>query len=80
MGVVLNLAVWFALHVIFGVVAERHALGLRLPVPDLASLDLASLAIAAGALVAMLRVRVGMIPTLAASAALGALWRLAAST
>ena len=76
-GVVLNLAVWFALHVVFGSVAERHALGIRLLVPDAASVDLGSLAIAAGALVAMLHFGLGMLPTLAASAALGAIWRLA---
>ncbi len=74
-GVVLNLAVWFALHVVFREVAEWHAWELRLLVPEVESVDLASLAIAAGALVAMLRLGVGMLPTLAASAALGAVWR-----
>jgi len=76
-GVVLNLAVWFALHVIFASLETRSAWGMRLLVPDVASVDLASLAIAAGALVAMLRLRVGMLPTLGASAVLGAAWRLA---
>jgi chromate transporter len=76
-GVVLNLAVWFALHVLFGDVEARAVGPLRLWVPDLASLSPASLAIAAAALLAMLRAGAGMIPTLAASAAAGALWRLA---
>ncbi len=76
-GVVLNLAVWFALHVLFGDVEARAVGPLRLWVPDLASLSPASLAIAAAALLAMLRAGAGMIPTLASSAAAGALWRLA---
>jgi chromate transporter len=78
-GVVLNLAVWFALHVLFGTIDERRVLGLRLLVPDPSSLDPVSLAIAVGAAVAMLRLHVGMVPTLAASAAAGALYRLVAA-
>jgi chromate transporter len=79
-GVILNLAVWFSLHVIFASLEARSAWGMRLLVPDLVSVDLASLAIAAGALVALLHFRVGMLPTLGASAALGAAWRLAAGS
>jgi chromate transporter len=75
-GVVLNLAVWFALHVVFAQVAERSLGPLRLLAPQWATLDGAALAILAGALVAMLRLRVGMLPTLAASALLGAAWKL----
>jgi chromate transporter len=75
-GVVLNLALWFALHVVFASV-QPHSLGpLRLRLPDPATLSPPSLAIAACALVAMLRLHVGMLPTLAASAAAGAAWRL----
>ena len=77
-GVVLNLAVWFALHVGFGVVEPRAWGPFVLHVPELGSVDWVSLAIAAAALVAMLRFRVGMLPTLAACAALGAVLRLAA--
>jgi chromate transporter len=76
-GVVLNLAVWFALHVGFHQVAERQLGPVRLLVPDPGSVDPAALALTAGALVAMLRFRVGMLPTLAASAVLGAALRLA---
>jgi chromate transporter len=71
-GVVLNLAVWFALHVLFGRVEEFRAYGIRLRVPVWPTLEPAAAALAAGALAAMLRWHVGMIPTLAASAALGA--------
>jgi chromate transporter len=75
-GVVLNLAVWFSLHVVFGEVDVVHAFGLKLQVPVLATLDIASLVLAAGAFVAMLRFHVGMIPVIFVSAALGAGWYL----
>jgi chromate transporter len=70
-GVILNLAVWFALHTLFGTVNEVHALGMRLQVPVWRSLDPASLAIAVLAMAAMFRFKLGMIPTLAGSAGLG---------
>ncbi len=73
-GVILNLAVWFALHVLFAKVTEREFGGIRLWVPDWATLDPAMLVLALGALVATIRFRVGMIPTLAASAALGVVY------
>ena len=70
-GVVLNLAIWFGLHVVFGQVDEVRAAGFRLFVPALETIDLAALALTAAALVAMLRFKVGMLPTLAVAAALG---------
>ena len=47
MGVVLNLALWFALHVLFAVVDERDWHVVRLYVPEIASLDWAALALSA---------------------------------
>lgn len=73
-GVVLNLAVWFALHVVFAEVNVLHGYGVKIQVPVLASLDAGSLVLAVGAFVAMLRFRIGMIPVIVASAALGAIW------
>jgi chromate transporter len=75
-GVVLNLAVWFALHVFFAKIAEIHQWGLRLLVPDLASLDPLSLILSAAALVALLRFKLGMLPVLAGAAACGLVLRL----
>ena len=72
-GVVLNLAVWFALHVIFREV-RPSAFGPDLPV--LASIDWRAALLAAAAMVAMLRLKVGMIPTLAACAAAGIALRM----
>ncbi|HEY7294976.1 MAG TPA: chromate efflux transporter, partial [Dehalococcoidia bacterium] len=70
-GVILNLAVWFALHTIFAEVRETMVAGLRLSVPVLQTIQWPSLVLAAGAALAMFRFRVGMMPTLAASALLG---------
>ncbi len=71
-GVILNLAVWFSIHVVFGRVDEVQAGILRLYVPDWGTLNVVSLVLAAAALIATLRFHVGMIPTLAVAAALGA--------
>ena len=72
-GVVLNLAVWFALHTLFGELRTLERWGVRLLVPVPASLDVAALAIAAGAMVALFRFRAGMLPTLGAAALAGVL-------
>ena len=70
-GVILNLAVWFAIHVLFDQVEERRAGVVRLLVPDFATVDLWALALAAGAFVALLRLRRGLLETLAATALVG---------
>ncbi len=76
-GVILNLALWFALHVLFRSVADAEWLGVvRVPLPVPRTVDLAALALAALSALALLRFRLGMIATLAASAALGVALRL----
>ena len=45
-GVILNLAIWFALHVFFAVVNQVHTGSLRVWLPDVATLDLRVTAIA----------------------------------
>jgi chromate transporter len=75
-GVILNLAIWFALHVLFAEVNEVKALGLTLDVPVPSSLRAASLLLTAGALVAVFRFKAGMIPTLGACAGLGVIYHL----
>jgi chromate transporter len=75
-GVILNLAVWFALHVLFARVEEVEAGPLRLLVPDPASLDPVALALAAVSLVALLRLHIGMIPVLMGAALAGLVWTL----
>ena len=73
-GVVLNLAIWFALHVLFGALEDWRAGPVSLLVPQWQSLDPVALVLAAGALLAMLRFKAGMLPTLGACALLGGLW------
>ena len=71
-GVILNLAVWFALHTLFGQVAEAKVLGvatLEAPVPS--SLNLVGAALTVAAAVAAFRFKVGPIPMLLACAVIG---------
>ncbi len=75
-GVILNLAVWFGLHVIFGVVGERQLGPLRLYAPEWATLDVAALVLSVVSFVALFRFKLGMLPTLALSAGLGLVYRL----
>jgi chromate transporter len=70
-GVILNLAIWFALHSLFGRVTHVAAGPLRFDLPILASLSWPATLLTAAALVAMFRFRLGAIPTLAACAAAG---------
>ena len=72
-GVILNLAVWFALHTLFTETRTVSAGPLRFDWPVPASLDPAALALALGALVAVFRFRLGVLPTLAACATAGML-------
>jgi chromate transporter len=73
-GVILNLAVWFALQTLFGSVDEVTAGPARLFIPDWQSLDWAALVIALGAFLAMFRFKLSMLVTLAASAGIGMLY------
>jgi chromate transporter len=70
-GVILNLAVWFALHVLFAQMILTRALGVRMELPVLSSLNLASALLTAAAAVAVFRFKVGMIPLLFACAGVG---------
>jgi chromate transporter len=74
-GVVLNLAVWFALHVTFRELDTLRFGPLALLVPQPASSDWLAAGIAAAALVAMLRFHVGMLTLLTAAAGFGVVFR-----
>jgi chromate transporter len=71
-GVILNLALWFALHVLFARVDTVRWGPLKLAVPDLATLNPVSLVLSAAALVALFRFKVG-VPWVLAGAAAGGL-------
>jgi chromate transporter len=79
-GVILNLAIWFALHVLFGELVPMSRWGLTLDIPVLATINTPSLVLTAGAMLAIFRFKVGMIPTLAGAAALGVLYHLTRGT
>ncbi|CAN5660190.1 chromate efflux transporter [soil metagenome] len=71
-GVILNLAIWFALHTVFGDVVRLRAGALDMDVPVWTSLEPGAAMLSLAALVAMLRFRLGLGWTLLASAMLGA--------
>ncbi|MCH7565243.1 MAG: chromate transporter [Gemmatimonadetes bacterium] len=73
-GVILNLAVWFSLHTLFGEVATFERGPLSFLLPALGTVDWAALILAVGAGVAMLRYAVGMIVTLGGAAGVGVVY------
>jgi chromate transporter len=73
-GVILNLAVWFALHLLFADLAVWRGFGMRIELPVWSSLDIPALLLTAGAIVAIFRFRAPMLAVLAASTLLGVLW------
>ena len=75
-GVILNLAVWFSTHTVFARVRTLDTGPLDLQIPEWASADPMALALTGGALVAMLRFKIGMITTLGVAAAVGLGWHL----
>ena len=70
-GVILNLALWFALHYLFGEVVETRAGPLRLDVPRWATVDFEAALLSAAALIAILRFKLGMLTVIAGCAAAG---------
>jgi chromate transporter len=69
--VIANLAVWFALHVLFARVDILRVAGLHVSIPDWTSLDPWALALSVAACLALLRFHVGLAATLAGSALAG---------
>lgn len=76
-GVIMNLAIWFAIHSIFRATVPVDGFGLRFQVPVVASVDPWALALSAVAMLAIFRFRIGMLPVLAACSALGLCLHLA---
>jgi chromate transporter len=75
-GVILNLAIWFALHALFRDLREVDVGPIGFEAPVLASANLPALALTAAALVAMFRFRAGPLPVLAGCGLAGALFWL----
>ena len=70
-GVILNLSVWFALHVLFGKVTEMHTGPLRWYAFDPLALDLKAAALAAIAAVLAFKLHRGLIEVIVVMAGLG---------
>jgi chromate transporter len=74
-GVILNLSIWFGLHVLFGKVERMD--GIFKPwLPEWPALDWPSLVLSLIAALVLLRFHFGIIKTLALCGALGLVWKL----
>jgi chromate transporter len=78
-GVVLNLTVWFALHVLFASVSERFVGPLRLHIPDPASISAPALLLSGLAIVLLFVLHRGVVTTLAICGALALAWHATVS-
>jgi chromate transporter len=76
-GVILNLAVWFGLHVLFARLVPVRWLGTSVDMPVLQSIDVPAAILATAAAVAIFRFKIGMIPVLLASSLAGVVLYLA---
>lgn len=70
-GVILNLAIWFGIHTIFRDVHPVEWGILNFDAPVWGSVNFWALLLSAAAIIAMFRLHVGMLPTLAATSAAG---------
>ncbi len=64
-GVILNLAIWFAIHTLFAQVDVRHMFGMTLQIPVLSSLNPWALMLSSAAVIAIFRFKLSMVITLA---------------
>jgi chromate transporter len=76
-GVVLNLAIWFAIHTVFRQTIPVRAFPLTFDAPNLLSVDVWALVLSVAAAIAIFRFKAGMIQTLAACCAAGVALHLA---
>src|SRR4029079_7880339 len=70
-GVILNLAIWFAIHTVFREVRAFQGHLLNFDAPVLASIDPWAFGLSLAAAIAVFRFKAGMLPTLAACSAAG---------
>ncbi len=73
-GVILNLAIWFAVHTLFGTVRPVAIGPLRLDVPVMASALFPAMALSLAAAIAIFRLKASVIATLLACACAGMAW------
>ena len=70
-GVILNLAVWFALHVLFAKLSASGYGPLHVIVPDVSTIDLTALSLSILAALALILGRIGLVPVIALAALAG---------
>jgi len=75
-GVVLNLAVWFAVNTAFGSLEDFRALGIHVQIPVWHTVNIPSLCIAAFAILAIFRFKLSVLKTIGCSAILGVIYHL----
>jgi chromate transporter len=75
-GVILNLSIWFALHVVFRQTIPVRSFGLSFDMPVLSSVDLPALVLAIAAATAIFRFNLGMLWVLGGSCAAGVAMRV----
>jgi chromate transporter len=73
-GIILNLAVWFALHTLFAQTWDFHGLGLSIAIPQWESVRWPALVLSLAAALAIFRFKIGMLWVFAGSAVAGALY------
>jgi chromate transporter len=74
-GVILNLAIWFGLHVLFGTVSRATG-PMPIWLPDFKAFDAAAFVLAIISGLALLRFHMGIPKTLALAAILGVIYKL----
>lgn len=77
-GVILNLSVWFGLHVLFGRFTTWELGGARVEIPELASVNIPALALSCLAAVLIFALRAGVITTLGICAGTALAWYVVA--
>ena len=70
-GVILNLAIWFAIHTIFREVRPFREGPISFDAPVISSVNIWALLLSIAAIVAVVRFKAALIPTLAVSSAAG---------
>ncbi len=75
-GVIANLALWFALNLLFRETVQIASFGLDMQLPVLASVNLPELGLSAIAFALLFVLRLGMLPMLGVCALLGMTWTL----
>jgi chromate transporter len=76
-GVILNLAIWFAVHTLFREVRRVGAGPLSIEIPVLATVNWPAVVLTLAAVVAVFRFKIGVVPVLLACAGAGLLYFVA---